>query len=253
MFGKLVTDGLEEVTDRVGGFQRLDTDIYPAEIKVAYAGTWNSGAQFISLVADINGREYSEQITITNAKGENFFHPKDKEQKPDLSKKIPLPGFVTIDHLCLVTTGQPLSVQETEEKIVNVWDPELRKEAPKSVPVLVDLIGKKVLLAIVKQTVDQTVKQGNEYVPNGKTKDENVIEKVFEINTKATVVEAQAAAQNGTELKAIFHDTWLEKNKGQTRDKSTKDGGNGRSGRPGASSTPPQSGNAKPAGKSLFG
>ena len=35
IFGNLTNEGLEETTDRLGGFQIRATDIYPATIKAA--------------------------------------------------------------------------------------------------------------------------------------------------------------------------------------------------------------------------
>src|SRR5690349_11112487 len=127
MFGNLSSEGLEQSSDRLGGFQPLQTDAYDMDIKVAYAGKSSGGAQSVTLIGDIDGREYRETIYVTNKKGENYFLNKD-----DQTKKVPLPGFTIVDELCLVTTDAPLSAQATEEKIVKVWDPETKSEQPKS-------------------------------------------------------------------------------------------------------------------------
>lgn len=242
IFQNLKNDGLEEAQDRLGGFSVLDTDVYVGTVKVAYAGESQGGARNVTLLVDINGREYRETVYVTNKKGENFFL-----NKNDTSKKVPLPGFTTIDDLCLVTTGAPLCDQAVEDKIVKVWDPEERKEVNKSVPVLIDVVGKQVALAIVKQIVDKTVKEGDEYVPTGETREENFIDKVFDVDTKLTVVEAR----NGLEA-GIFQGSWIEKNKGQTRDRSTKETGvkSGRPGRPAGAA--PQAG-ASQKTRNLFG
>lgn len=243
IFSNLKSDGLEEAQDRLGGFQALDTDIYTGKVKVAYAGKSQGGAHNVTIVVDLAGREYRETIYVTNKKGENFFL-----NKNDPTKKVPLPGFTTIDHICMIAGGAPLADQPLEDKMVKVWDPEEKKEMPKSVPVLVDLIGKDIALGIVKQTVDVNEKNGDEYVPTGKTRDENVIEKVFDVDTKLTVVEAVNGLTEG-----VFWDSWKEKNKGVTRDRTTKNPQGGQSGRPGRSAgAPPQAGEAS-KGKSLFG
>lgn len=245
-FAQLKNDGLEAAQDRLGGFSALETDVYEATIKVAYAGQSAGGAHNVTLLADINGAEYRETIYVTNKKGENFF-----QNKNDVTKKVPLPGFVTIDDLCLVTTGAPLCDQLIEEKMVKVWDRDAGAEMPKSVPVLTNLIGQKVRFGILKQTVDQNEKDASgNYVPSGKTRDENIIDKVFEYDSKLTVVEAR----NGLES-AVFHDSWASKNRGVTRDRTSKEAANqnGRTGRPGAApGAAPQAG-ALPKGKSLFG
>ena len=244
LFSNLKSDGLEETQDRLGGgFQAKDTDVYEATIKVMYAGQSAGGAHSVTMLADIDGTEYRETIYITNKKGENFFL-----NKQDPTKKVPLPGFTTVDHICQIAGGAPLCDQPASEKMVNIYDYDLKKEVPKSVMVLTDLIDQKIALGIVKQTVDINEKNGNgDYVPTGKTRDENVIDKVFDIDTKLTVVEAVNGLTEG-----VFQASWLEKNKGVTRNKTGKTGANdnGKGGRP--AGAPPQAGAATKT-KSLFG
>jgi hypothetical protein len=156
-----------------------------------------------------------------------------------------------MDHICLVTTEKPLSEQASEEKIVKLYDPELKAEAPKSVQVLTELLGKQVYLGIVRQTVNKNEKDASgEYQPTAEFRDENVIEKVFHYPSKMTVVEAQ----NGAD--PAFFNKWQEKNKGVTRDKRTIKEGGTQSGRPSraAQSGPPQAGSGGAAPRtSLFG
>ena len=245
IFGNLTNEGLEETTDRLGGFQIRATDIYPATIKAAYAGQSDGGARNVTIVVELPDGEYSETIYVTNKKGENWFL-----NQNDKSKKVPLPGFTTIDDICLVTTGKSLSEQDTEEKVVKIYDFDERKELPKAVPMLVDLIGQTLFLGIVQQTVDKNQKNEStgEYEPTGETRDENVIEKVFHDPTKMTVVEAR---QGATE--PVFFEKWLSKNKGIVRNKAKGADGKGtQSGRPGGGA--PQSGNGgQKKTSSLFG
>jgi hypothetical protein len=253
LFGTLSSEGLEEAQDRLGGFSRLDTGSYTGLIKVAYAGQSAGGARNITIVADLDGREFSETVYITNKKGENFYSVKDKDKK-ETGKKAPLPGFTTVDDICLVTTGEPLMAQPTEDKILKIYDPEARAEMPKSVPVLTELTGKMITLGIVKTLENKSVNDGNgNYIPTEETREVNSIDKVFEATTKATVVEAKQAAEAGTAINPVFHDAWVEKNQGKTRDKTDKSiagsAGAGRPGRP--AGAPPQAGNATTK-KSLF-
>jgi hypothetical protein len=248
LFGNLTNNGLEETEDRLGGFAPLETDIYTGPIKVAYAGQAASGARSITLIVDLGGKEYRETIYITNKKGENFFLNKD-----DKTKKVPLPGFTTINDICLVTTGRPLADQEAEDKMVKIYDPDQKKEVPKSVPVITALLGQTVSLGIVRTLENKSVKDSSgEYVPTPETRVVNSIEKVFHTETKMTVNEAT----NTTEVPA-FWDAWLERNKGKQRDRRTiKDGATGVVGRPGApraSSSPPVSNGSATPRKSLFG
>lgn len=242
-FANLKTDGLEENTDRLGGgFQAKESDAYEATIKVAYAGQSQGGARSVTFLFDLDGSEFRETIYVTNRKGENFFL-----NKNDQTKKVALPGFTTVEDICLITTGAELSAQAIEDKLVNVWDNDAKREMPKSMPVLIDLVGKKVGLAILKQLVDVNEKDSNgTYVPSGKTREENTIDKAFDLDSRLTVVEATK------ELEAKFIDTWVEKNKGVTRDKTAKNdnGPSARTGRP--AGAPPQAGGPAKT-KSLFG
>lgn len=243
LFGNLTNEGLEEAQDRLGGFSRLESDAYLGKIKMAYAGQSAGGARSITIIfghGENAKEEYRETVYITNKKGENYYLDGDK-------KKQPLPGFTTVDDLCQMITGKPLSQQASEEKMVNVYDADQKKEIPKSVPVLTELLGGEVILGIVKQTVTKQVKQGDVYVDSNETRDENVIEKVFHHPSKLTVAEAKKGVQT-----AAFHDAWVEKNKGNTRDKTSKGGaGAVKTGRPGI---PPTAGasNGAAKGASLF-
>jgi hypothetical protein len=252
LFGNLTSDGLEDSQDRLGGSQVFESNIYTGPIKVAYAGQAPSGARNVTLIMDLGGNEYRETVYITNKKGENYFL-----NKEDKSKKVPLPGFTTIDDICLVTTGKPLAEQESEDKMVKVYDPDLKKEVPKSVPVITALLGQIVSLAISKNLENKSEKDNNgTYVPIVETRLTNNIEKVFHTETQMSVAEAR----NGLE-KGLFWNAWIERNKGKDRDKRTiKDGIAGHAGKPGGSSSsrgaagPPQASNAgQTPRKSIFG
>lgn len=239
LFNNLKSDGLEESQDRLGGFTPLESGIYTGTIKAAYAGHSQSGAMSVTVLADFGGKEYRETFYITNKKGENYFLNKD-----DKTKKVPLPGFTVVDDICLIATGKPLAEQETEEKVINLYDYELKKEVPKSVPMMTELLGQKISLGILKQTENKSVKQGDEHVPTAETREVNLVDKVFHPELKLTVAEAR----NGQE-EPKFYAAWEKRNKGQTRDKRTiKDGAGGNSGSP-----PKPAAGAAPARKSLFG
>ncbi len=241
LFGNLTTEGLEETQDRIGGFQVFDTDVYTATIKAAYAGQSAGGAQSVTLILDLDSKEYTETVYVTSKKGENYFLNKD-----DKTKKIPLPGYTVADDICLVTTDKPLNGQEGEDKTMNVWDNDAKRQMPKSVPMMVGLLGKTVGLGIVRQLENKNEKDAaGDYQPTADTREVNFIDKVFHHPTNLTVVEARNEI---TEPK--FYDAWIARNQGQTRDKRViKDGQTGQSGRPGA----PAAGSAPAAKKSLFG
>lgn len=244
MFQNLTNENMESQGDKLGGFQPLASDVYDATIKVAYVGKASaSNAQSITVVADAGGQEFRETIWITNRDGENFY-----VDKQDKTKKFPLPGFTTIDDLCLLATGLPLAEQDTEEKVVKIYNFESRKDEPTPAPVLTGLIGKTVKLGILRQIVDKQKKDdGGKYVNTGETRTENVIDKVFHSETGRTVTEYRQEVDP-----AEFMPAWIKRNKGKDRNraKGAKNSGNGASGsgRPGASNS-----SDRPATKSLFG
>ena len=239
MFNNLTDQGLEKAEDRLGGgFSVRETDIYTFKIKAAYAGKSQGGAMNVSIIATDSQGEYRETIYITNKKGENFF-VKD-------GKKVPLPGFTIINDLCLIATGEPLSEQETEDKVINLYDYDAKKEVPTSVPMIMALVGAEVSLSVQKNLEDKNAKNdAGEYVPTGETRDTNTIGKVFHTETKMTVVEALEGAEE-----AKFWDAWLEKNKGKVFDRTKKDTGGGK---PVGTRPAPTAGAKESSRPSLFG
>ena len=243
MFGNLTQDGLEESSDRLGGASVFETGIYDGIVKVAYVGKASaSNSQSVTVIVDISGREYKETIWVTTKDGNNFY-----PDKQDKTKKMPLPGFTTVDDLCLLTTGQPLSEQAAEEKVVSIYDFDLKKDMPTNVPVLTDLIGKPITLGIVRETVDKQKKNSaGLYENTGETRDQNTIDKLFHTESGRTVAEFRAQLEVAT-----FKAKWAEKNTGKTRMRAK--GAEGQSGAPGAAKFGMPAGGAGKASKSLFG
>ena len=214
LFGNVDTQGMEEQEDRLGGgFTTYETDVYPATIKMAYVGASSRGAQFVSFEFDLGeGRTYKEDIYVTNAKGQAYF-TKD-------GKNIPLPGFTQVNNICIMATEVGMVEQAHDLKMVQVWDFESSKMIPREMPVLVDLIGQDVLLAIQQVRENKQAKTGEKW-PDGRDKygpvnEERIINNivaVFHSEYHVTVLEAQ------NEKEAEFMDKWLEKNKGVTYDK----------------------------------
>ena len=242
IFKKHNTEGLEQVEDRLGGGSVLEAGAYLFEVVMAYAGKSDSGSEFIDFefkgVEESESATYKERIYFTNKKGENYF----VDQKSN--KKVGLPGFVVVDHICLVTSGQPLSEQDTEEKMVKVYNFEKREDEYISAPVLTDVIGKQVRLGLQKILKNKQEKGDNGYYDVAGERTENSISKVFVADDKRTVSEVT----NGVE-EAEFYDKWVEKNAGQTIDRRTiKDGQAPAAGAP-------RSGGTRAAGEkpSLFG
>ena len=247
LFSNLKTDGLEDSKDVSASlYGPVESAIYMGTVKVAYAGQSTGGAASVTLLLDLDGKEYRETIYITNRKGENFFL-KD-------GKKIPLPGFTVIDDLCLVGSGAPLCDQETEDKMVKVWDNDAKKELPKSVPVLTALTGQTVSVGIIKSQENKKEKVGDSYVPTTEVRMVNNIDKVFDTESKMTVSEGRNNAKE-----AVYWGNWEKSHTGVTRDKRTvKDGEAPQTNRPAqrnvsAPTAAPVAGASQAPRKSLFG
>lgn len=234
---KPVADTVEE--DYLGGGGGIfDTDIYEATIKTAYIGkASNSKAQNVTLLLNVNGKEVRSQIWVSNRDGDVTY--KDKTTKEEKN----LPGFNQVNSLCLLVAGKRLGEMDVEELTVNLYDYDAKKELPQAVDCFTELHGEKVAIALQRQTVDKTAKNdatGN-YEPTGETRDQNEIVKFFASEKLVTISEVEEfikslgesfndIVDNGHLLKAInkmseshggYAEKWLERNKGQTYDKST--------------------------------
>lgn len=248
MFGSLSTEGTEKVVDRVGGSGgAVDTDIYIGVIKAVYIGkSTSSASQSFNILATINGREYRENLWVTNKSGQNTY-----EDKKDATKRHLLPGYITADDLCLLATNLPLNEQIAEEKVLNLYDFDSQREIPTSVMVLTGLTGKPICIAVERQTVDKTAKDTNGiYHPTGETRDQNEIIKVLYPEDMRSVTEIREEIKE-----AVFAPKWLEKYKGKTNVKAK--GTQGKTGAPGAARPGAAAGSAPGAAAapktSLFG
>jgi hypothetical protein len=166
------------------------------------------------------GREIRQTLWMTSgtAKGGKNYYEKDGE-------KFYLPGFNHANSLALLTCGKEISELDTETKVVNVYSAEAKSEVPTKVEMLMDLLGKEIIVGVLRQTVDKTKKNdAGVYEPTGETRDENEIDKLFRAKDRMTTAEIRAQAETAT-----FIDTWDAKHSGTVKMKAK-----GASGTPGA-------------------
>ena len=197
--------------NRLGGFTLFPTDIYEAEIKMAYADAFPSGANFVQLQFEMpDGREYSERLIITNSSGENTYNDKRTGVKKGL------PGFTILNDIHLFVTGEPLNAAKTEKKQVLVYDYDLGKEVPQSKEVLIELIGQKIAMSIqqIKKNKQEKNESTGKYEDVNEAREVNEIHTIFHPETKFTTTELR----NGVE-EPVFWDKWLEKNKDKVIDR----------------------------------
>lgn len=206
--------------DSVGGGRVLESKIYNFNIDKAYVTTSEGGAMAMNLelTAD-TGEEYKDSIYFTSgtAKGQkNTYTDKDgKEQY--------LPGFNMINSLCLLAAKKELSELDTEDKVVKIYDYEAKAEVPKTVPMVMELVGKKISAAIIKQLVNKQ-KKGDDgrYHDTDETREKNEIDKFFRAEDMMTTAEIRAKAET-----AEFHKTWTDKFAGTVKNKVKAASGNG--------------------------
>lgn len=226
--------------DTLGSSGVLDSGAYAATIKLCFGITAGSGARGLTVHFETKeGRSFRNTFWLTSgtAKGCKNYYEKD-------GVKNYLPGYLQATALSLLTVGKELAELDFEEKTIQLYNNDAKAEVPTKVPMAVELLGKEIVVGLIKQIVDKTAKgDDNQYHPTGETREENDIDKLFRAEDLKTTAEIRAKTET-----AGFHDAWVAKWAGKTRDRSTK-GGAGTAGAPktaGAAATP------KPS-NSLFG
>jgi hypothetical protein len=206
-------DSIAGERDSVGGNGPIDSGLYLCKVALAYLTKAASGAVglVLSLKTD-TGKEIRQTVYMTSGTakgGTNYYTDKD-------GAKQYLPGFLVANSLALLTVGKEISDLDTETKVVNAYSPEAKAEVPTKVEMLVELLGKDILVGLIKQVVDKTKKNdAGVYEATGETKEENEIDKLFRARDRMTTAEIRAKAEA-----AAFAATWEAKNAGNVRNKS---------------------------------
>lgn len=208
------TTNLQASGDRLGGAIVRPSSVYEGTIKMAYIVPAKSGAVGVTLELTLpDGSSYrdTQYVTSGTAKGGKNYYEKD-------GQKIMLPGFETINDLCLLTTNQSLKELEPsmEEKMIPLWNSDARGEVPTKVPVIMPLIDQKVKFALLhvienKAALNQST---SKYEPTNEKVEKNELVKYFHFDTGLTVTEAQAQKTDGEFIVA-----WAGKNEGKVVDK----------------------------------
>lgn len=242
MLANLKTDdSIANERDSLGNSGPVESGLYPSTITLAYLTKAKSEALALNVHAKTDsGREIRETIYMSSGKEKgctNFYIDKD-------GQKQYLPGFLTANALALLTVGKEISDLETEQKVVNLYSPEVKAEVPTKVDALTELHGQEVLLGVIKEIVDKQKKNDatGVYEPTGETREQNTIDKVFRARDRMTTTEIRAKAEEAT-----FVDQWDAKWTGKDRNRvKGAAAGNGTAGAPKAATA-----NKKPT-TSLF-
>lgn len=223
--------------DYIGGAKTLETDIYPAEIKYAYIGkSRRSDARNITLCLKVDGKtEVTRSIWMTNGQGDVTY--KDKKTGEERN----LPGYNQVNSLAMLLLSKEIGDLDVEERTLNLYDFESKKEIPQAVDCFIELHGLNLQVAIQKQIIDKNEKNEatGDYEPSGETVTVNEFIKFFPEDKRVTISEVAHYIQSlggdfdevlsdGELMKAIermpdegdYAAAWLEKNQGETWDRS---------------------------------
>jgi hypothetical protein len=245
MLANLTTqEDIADERDSVGGGGVLDSNLYEMTIEYAYLTKSESGALALNLrLKTEDGREIRSQQWMTSGTAKGCVNYYTDRQ----GNKQYLPGFNMANAAALLTTGKEISQLSTEQKVINLYNSEAKAEVPTKVDMITELLGKKILVALLRQKVDKT--QKNEatgaYEPTGETREENEIDKIFRASDKKTTAEIRAQAEE-----AAFYKAWADKWVGKVKDKTAKDA-TGKTGTAGAPKAAGAAGTKKPT-QSLF-
>lgn len=238
MFGNLNSgNDIKEQGDVLGGGVS-ESDLYDAEIKVAYAIEANSKAKGVVLELKLEGGGTMKEtvyVTSGEAKGCKNYYEKDGE-------KHFLPGFSLINAICMLTVEKELQAMAIEQKTLKIYDYDAKAEVPKEVPVLVELTGKKIKVGALKVRRNKTKNENGTRVTTNEEQFINELDRVFHYPSGVTIAEARAKQP------AEFINKWLAKWKGQVKDTFQAVQGGGTAGRPSGAQG---GGSEKPS--SLFG
>ena len=203
-----------EATDSVGSGSMYDpvpSGIYEATVKHIYLKKSAKGAlgMFMEFELD-NGKTYRETVYLTSQKGLATYV--DKKDGKTLHK---LPGYITGDDISLLGSQIPVNKQSPVDKIIKLYDFDLKKEVPTTVDMLDTLTGKKVTLGILLVEEPKQVKNAAGVyvnVTDGTTREKNEIDKVFHPKSGLTTAEIRSKI-----TEPEFKDKWKARWEGQVK------------------------------------
>lgn len=217
----------DEETDYLGGGFFLESGIYPFKLDMVYMTESAKKATALNI----------ECSNPDGVKFKNTFYMTGNEDKgcknTYIDKKTGderyLPGFLLADSLCQLVLEKEIGDMDVEEKIANIYDFQEKKEIPTAVEAFPELMGKEVYVAVLKTTEDGMSLDAatKKYVPNGKVRTINTIEKFMRAADKKTLSEVKG------DTDSQFYDKWEAKWSGVTKDTTTDASkGNGTAGAP---------------------
>lgn len=186
--------------DTLGGGGVQDTGLYGFTLDSAYFTEAKSSALGIvlNLVLD-SGAKYSETFYVTTGKekGCNPYYEKNGE-------KTYLPSYVKMNSFVEAVTGKEISLQNTEERVVDIYDYETQTTIPTKVEMLVDLLKTTGFVGVHKIRSNKQIKGDNGYIDSPDERFTNQIDKFFNANK-------QTHSEQSAGVEASFVTKWVEK------------------------------------------
>lgn len=224
IFDKVDDSKFTKDDDIVGGFSPLETDIYTGKIKLVYMGQSNKGAECATIVLDINGKELRETVYLSSApvpakdgkpaqEAKYFYKKNDKE--------YPMPGLRILMDMCELSVGKAFKEvgKSVSDKLVKVYDFEQKKEIPKNVPVITDLLDKPIMVAV-------------KYIQEPKYNDPNKIISKNEISKIFDPITGKTLTEKIENKEPSFKDEWLKQWKGNIVKRKSNSSNNKKKGSP---------------------
>ena len=221
LFTNLKTDGVKvekpvEAVSTGKSFGVVETGVYDCIITNAYVTVSKpnertgskGGAMAFNFELETTDKEVINQTIYVSsglAKGQKSTYEKD-------GKTYFLPGYIMVNDIVNLLTGADLTELDTDDGLVEVYSFEAKARVKETFPIVTEIINKRIKLAIQKVVED---KYGS---TTGETRELNEIIKAFDAEDEVTFAEAQAG-------KSGFMAKWLERNKGQIKDKTKAQSG----------------------------
>lgn len=159
------------------GFTPLESKVYLATILSAHIKlpAANSNSQSTAVVLSFKlpeeDREYTETLYFKKRDG-NIYYEKN-------GTKLLLPGYENIQDLAKVACNKNLDQLNQINKVLNIYNPDHKKEVPTEVPVLEDLIGKTIYMGIQKIIRRKQKEVNGKYLNTDEQQVINQIDKFF--------------------------------------------------------------------------
>ena len=208
-----VTDDIEVTGDSLPAVRSWaqESGVYPVTVDMAYLLEGPSGSQqlmvhFKENTIDQFTLKHKFILTSGHAKGQKNYYM-DQEKKKHL-----LPGMDTVMQMCQLATDKQLAELDVQNKMVPIYDFDARTEVPTSVPVVMDLLGSKLQIGILKITQNKRVNRNGSWEEGPDKQEINEVDKVFDEDGRSLV-------EHKTKTDPEFIERWKERNEGRTVNK----------------------------------